>query len=216
MKHLVIFDLDGTLLNTIADLGMAVNHALAAHGYPTHPADAYPLMVGNGVRRLIERALPAECRAQQNIDLLLGEFKDYYNGHMCDATVPYAGIPELLRELRARDINLAVASNKYESATRQLVSHFFGDIDFAAVCGQVEGVLPKPDPSVVFRVLNTCPTAKADVLYCGDSGVDMETASRAGVESVGVTWGFRPVRELTSALAGHIVDEPAQIIELVK
>jgi len=216
MKRLVIFDLDGTLLNTIADLGTATNHALEKNGFPTHPIDAYPFMVGNGVRRLIERAIPSENRTDSNIDKLLTDFRAYYDEHLCDFTKPYPGIEELLEDLATSGVALAVASNKYESAVRRLIGHFFPDVKFAAVFGNVEGVPVKPDPSIVFRILGECPTAKADVLYVGDSAVDIETARRACVESVGVSWGFRPVRELTGAYADHIVNNAEELRQLVE
>lgn len=212
-KQLVIFDLDGTLLDTIEDLGHAVNAALEANGYPTHPVDAYKRMVGNGVRKLVERALPQEHRSEDAIGRILTDFKTYYNSHMCDFSHPYPGVPEMLRKLVDSGTAVAVASNKYESAVKHLMQHFFPEIDFAAVCGNVEGVPSKPDPSIVFRVLTMRPTAKSDVLYCGDSAVDMETARRAGVESVGVSWGFRPVRELTGAYADHIAENASRILE---
>lgn len=215
MKSLVIFDLDGTLLNTIADLGTATNHALAAGGFGTHPVESYPMMVGNGVRRLIERALPSENRDEATVDRLLGYFREYYDEHLADFTEPYPGIPGLLAELVTRGISPAVASNKYESAVRRLIDRFFPDIPFAAVCGNIEGVPVKPDPSIVFRVLSACPTPKAEVLYAGDSAVDIETARRACVESVGVSWGFRSVRELTGAYADHIVKTPDEILDLL-
>lgn len=215
MKQLAIFDLDGTLLNTIDDLGHACNHALAAHALPSHPIEAYPAMVGNGVRRLLERALPAEHRTDSNIDNILVDFRAYYDQHLCDFTRPYIGIENLLHELRNRGVDLAVASNKYESAVARLISHFFPNIPFAAVCGNIDGVPAKPDPSIVFRILTERPTPKDDVIYVGDSAVDMETARRAGVEAVGVTWGFRPVRELTAAFADHIISDPAELLDLL-
>ncbi|MDE6300486.1 MAG: HAD family hydrolase [Muribaculaceae bacterium] len=215
MKTLAIFDLDGTLLNTIQDLGAATNYALEMHSQPVHSIDAYERMVGNGVRKLIERALPSEYANDAYIDRLLVDFKQYYNDHMTDATRPYPGIPELLRELTDRGVAVAVASNKYESAVQHLMEHYFPQIPFAAVCGNLEGFPAKPDPSIVFRVLTEHPTPKAEVLYIGDSGVDMETARRACVDSVGVTWGFRPRRELVNSLAGTIVSEPSEILALL-
>ncbi len=214
MKQLVIFDLDGTLLNTIADLGTAANHALRVNSFPTHPLEAYTLMVGNGVRRLMERALPSESRDIDTVNCVLLDFKKYYDEHLTDLTTVYPGVTEMLTALTDAGIAVATASNKYESAVVRLIDHYFPQIPFVAKFGNIDGVMPKPDPSVVFRVLGEHPTPKAQVLYVGDSGVDMETAHRAGVESVGVTWGFRPVHELTSALADHIISSPAEIIEL--
>lgn len=214
MRKLVIFDLDGTLLNTIDDLGNAANHTMAAMGYPQHSPLSYPTMVGNGVARLLERALPDSARTPEILSKALEIFRAYYDVHLADATRPYAGIPELLDELTGRGIAVAVASNKYESAVRRIISHFFPAVEWAAVCGNVDGVPVKPDPSIVFRVLTECPTPKSDVLYVGDSGVDMETARRACVDSVGVTWGFRPAAELRSHYATWIVSEPHEILDL--
>lgn len=215
MKKLIIFDLDGTLLNTIADLGTAVNHALTREGFPDHPIGVYNMMVGNGVRKLIERAIPSESRSEENVDRLLKDFREYYDQHLCDLTTPYPGITPLLNELRSRGVNLAVASNKYDSAVKHLIGHFFPDIEFSAVCGNIEGYPPKPDPSIVFRVLNETPTAKAEVLYVGDSAVDIETAYRACVDSVAVAWGFRPRHELTSANPTHLISAPAELLNLL-
>lgn len=215
MKQLVIFDLDGTLLNTISDIGEAVNYALSVNGFPDHPLGAYHMMVGNGVRRLVERAIPSENRSEETIDKLLASFREYYDLHLCDNTVPYDGIPALLGELRQRGIALAVSSNKYESAVKRLIANFFPDIEFASVCGQIEGYPPKPDPSIVFRVLTDAPTPKSNVLYVGDSAVDVETAYRACVDSVAVSWGFRPMHELTSANPTHIITSPAELLNLL-
>jgi len=211
MKQLVIFDLDGTLLNTIADLGEACNYAMKQMGYREHPISAYPFMVGNGVRSLIRRA--AQDADESTVDELMQNFKFYYDEHNCDHTVPYKGIPELLRELRERGVAVAVATNKYQSAAEKILNHFFPDIEFAAICGQKEERPRKPDPSVVFEILNARPTLKRDVLFVGDSGVDMETARRACVESVGVTWGYRPVSELRKAGADFIESKPQSILE---
>lgn len=212
MKRLVIFDLDGTLLNTISDLGVAVNFALESNGFPGHPLGAYRMMVGNGVRRLVERALPSEHRNAATIDSLLTSFRKYYDAHLWDFTTPYDGVPELLAELADRQIAVAVASNKYESAVRRLVDHFFNATAFAAVCGQIEGYPPKPDPSIVFRLLNEFPMPKAEVIYVGDSAVDIETAYRACVDSIGVTWGFRPTHELANANPNFLISNPADIL----
>lgn len=216
MKSLVIFDLDGTLLNTIDDLGTATNFALEAEGFPTHLLDAYRMMVGNGVSRLIERALPEEHRNVETIDRVREHFRVYYDEHLADHSTPYPGIPELLRELRSMDVALAVASNKYQEAVSRLISITFPDIDWTEVEGHRPGIPSKPDPSIVFDILSLHPTPKSQVLYVGDSGVDMETARRACVESVGVTWGFRPVSELRDYHADHIIYNPADILPLVK
>ncbi len=213
MKKFVVFDLDGTLLNTIADLGNACNYALKEMGYSPHPLTAYNYMVGNGVRRLMERAEPDAT--PDTIDMLLAKFREYYDEHCTDLTRPYPGIPELLTELQDKGVAVAVTSNKYQFAVNRIISHYFGDITFAAILGEVPDRPKKPDPSIVFEALNIHPTPKREVLYVGDSAVDIETARRACVESVGVTWGFRPVSELRSAYADHIVSPPSEILKYV-
>lgn len=212
MKKLVIFDLDGTLLNTIADLGTATNYALKKGGYIEHPLSSYNYMVGNGVRALMERAAPDASPEQ--LEILLKDFKEYYDEHCTDQTVPYPGIPDLLRALTAQEIKIAVASNKYQAAVDKIINYFFPDIPFVAVRGEHKDFPKKPDPSVIFAVLSECPTPKHETMMVGDSAVDMETARRACVESVGVTWGFRPVSELRSAYADSIVSDPADILKI--
>lgn len=216
MKQLVIFDLDGTLLNTIADLGTATNHALRVCGYPEHNLASYPKMVGNGITRLIERALPEDERDTETVERVREKFKEYYDEHMNDLTEPYPDIIDMLRELGKMGVKLAVASNKYQAAVVALIRHYFPDIDWQAIEGQKEGVPTKPDPSIVFEILAKCPTRKSKVLYVGDSGVDMETARRACVDSCGVTWGFRSLKELKDHHADNIVDTPDGIIAVVR
>ena len=214
MKKLVIFDLDGTLLNTIDDLGHAANYALEKNGYPTHNISAYPFMVGNGITKLLERVLPEDDRNPQNVERLRKDFLEYYGEHMTDCTRPYPGIVELLDALRAHGINVAVASNKYQAAVTKLIHHFFPMVEWAVIAGQTDNIPVKPDPSIVFEILGEVPTPKSEVLYVGDSGVDMETARRACVESVGVTWGFRPLKELTDAYAEHIANNASDVLQL--
>ena len=215
MKELVIFDLDGTLLNTIDDLGIATNYALKKMGFPEHPLSAYPAMVGNGVKKLLCRALPSGFDNEDTVTELRTYFKEYYDEHSADHSVPYPGIPQLLESLREKGVKIAVASNKYQEAVEKLIGHFFPNLEWAAVEGQKEDVPVKPDPSIVFDILSKSPTPKAAVLYVVDSGVDMETARRACVESVGVTWGFRPMTELKEYHADHIVNTADDIFELV-
>ena len=212
MKSLVIFDLDGTLLNTISDLGQACNYALETMGFQPHPITAYNFMVGNGVRKLIERAEPDADAA--TVDTLLQHFREYYDEHCIDTTIPYPGISELLSSLKDNGIKLAVATNKYQSATRKIINHCFPEIEFESVMGQIDSRPIKPDPSIVFAILNDTPTPKKDVMLVGDSAVDMETARRACVDSVGVTWGFRSVSELRKAYADHIVSNANEIFKL--
>lgn len=184
-------------------------------GFPTHALMSYPMMVGNGITRLIERALPDEARTPEIINSARRLFVDHYNDHCCDATVPYPGIPQLLAELNKRNVNIAVASNKYDSAVHRIIARYFPDIRFAAIFGQLEGIPTKPDPSIVFEILTACPTPKSETLFIGDSAVDIETARRACVDSVGVTWGFRSENELRKAFADNIVSDPDDILSLI-
>lgn len=214
MKKLVIFDLDGTLLNTIDDLAQSTNHALQTLGYPTHEESAYHLMVGNGINKLLERALPEEERTEENILRMRKEFIPYYDRHNMDRSRPYPGIPQLLKYLQAQGILLAVASNKYQSATVRLIDAYFPTLRFAAVLGQRDGVNVKPDPAIVDDILEITGVAKENTLYVGDSGVDMLTAANAGVTACGVTWGFRPRAELEKFNPAYIVDIAAMIAEI--
>lgn len=215
MKPLIIFDLDGTLLNTIGDLAQSANYALEKHGFATHDPSSYPHFVGNGIGRLLERVLPPDHRDEQTVETLRHTFQQHYGQHLTDHTMPYEGIPELLDTLAARGYNLAVASNKYQEATSRLIARFFPHLPFEAVHGMRPGIPAKPDPSIVFNVLQTVPTPKTMVTYVGDSGVDMETARRACVRSVGVTWGFRPITELRQYLAEHIISTPADLLSVL-
>ena len=216
MKKLVIFDLDGTLLNTIEDLAQSANYALEKNEFATHSMASYPFFVGNGVRRLITRVLPEDHRDEETVDRLLKDFKEYYNEHCTQYTKPYDGMPELLMDLHEMGVRMAVASNKYQLAVDKIINHYFPDINFVAIEGQREGMNIKPDPSVVFSILAKAQVPKAETLYVGDSGVDMETARRACVDSVGVTWGFRPLKELNEYHSNCIVDRPIDILVVVE
>ena len=215
MKKLVIFDLDGTLINTIADLAQSTNHALRVLGYPTHEEDSYRFRVGNGINKLFERSLPEGEKTEENVLRVRREFIPYYNEHNTDLSRPYAGMENLLRLLVAKGIGVAVASNKYQEATTKIIGHFFPYIPFVAVFGQREGVPIKPDPAVVKEIMETAGVQPSEVLYVGDSGVDMQTGANAGVETCGVTWGFRPRSELETFAPQHIVDEADEILPLI-
>ena len=210
---ILIFDLDGTLLNTIDDLGYACNYALEQTGYPTYPIEAYPAKVGNGINNLIRRALPETERTEENIQRVRSYFVPYYNAHNCDFTRPYEGIPELLSELKAQGHQLAVASNKYQAATEKIVRHFFPEV-FDVILGEREGVERKPNPQIVHDILDRCAQG-TEVLYIGDSLVDFETAKNAGVPFVACSWGFVPREKLVEAGVATIVDSPKCISNLL-
>ncbi len=211
MKKLVIFDLDGTLLNTIADLANSTNYALKVLGYPIHEPDKYNFMVGNGINKLFERALPNGEKTEENVLRVRQEFVPYYDQHNADKSRPYPGVTELLETLQTAGMQLAVASNKYQAATEKLIAHYFPNIKFTAVFGQREGIPVKPDPIIVKEILQIAKVQEEETLYVGDSGVDMQTAINAGVTSCGVTWGFRPRTELESFHPDHIVDNAEEI-----
>jgi len=212
---LVIFDLDGTLLDTIGDLAVACNAVLALRGLPQHSYEEYCGFVGSGIMRLVERALPEPLRTPENVALVRADFVRYYTEHIDVRTKPYAGIPELLAELVRRGVQLAVASNKFQAGTEKLVRRFFPDIPFAAILGQRPDVPLKPSPAVVKEILALTGAPRDRVLYVGDSGIDMQTAAAAGVRSAGVTWGFRTREELVGAGAQHLVDRAGELLELL-
>lgn len=211
-KKLAIFDLDGTLLDTVADLANATNQALALCGYPTHPTDAYYQFVGNGINKLFARALPEAERTEENVMRIRSLFVPYYNEHNADDSRPYPGITTLLQKLQAEGVQVAVASNKYQQATAKLVDHFFPDIHFAVVYGQREEIPIKPDPTIVNEILLVTGIDCTQTIYIGDSGVDMITARNANVESIGVTWGFRSEEELRTHGANHIIHYAEEIL----
>ena len=212
---LIIFDLDGTLINTIDDLGQACNHALSACGFPTHEIADYPRLVGNGINKLIERALPEEHRNEATVLRLREHFVPYYDAHNCDLTHPYDGVAELLQTLKAAGHTLAVASNKYQAATVKLVKQYFPNINFVEILGQREGINVKPDPTIVFDILKKANVSREETLYVGDSGVDMQTAINAGVDAVGVTWGFRPRAELENFQPMGLIDKAEELLEFI-
>ena len=206
----IIFDLDGTLLNTIDDLGYACNYALEQTGYATHPIADYPRMVGNGINNLIRRALPESERTEENILRVRAYFVPYYNEHNCDYTRPYEGIPELLAALKAQGHKLAVASNKYQAATEKIVNHFFPGI-FDVILGEREGIERKPNPQIVYDILSTL-NIKHSTLYLGDSLVDKETATNANVPFVACSWGFVSRDMLIANGVGRIIDQPQELL----
>ncbi len=206
---LVIFDLDGTLIDTIADLGTAVNHALEHKGLPPHNREEYRLMVGNGVRNLVWRAMPDSIKDDKALhEALLADFMEYYCAHINIHSRPYGGMAELLGELQSRGIRLAVASNKFQAGTEALVGKFFPDVNFACVFGGRDGMPLKPDPAVVKLIMETASAAPEETVMVGDSATDTATAAAAGIRSIAVSWGFRPSEAAASAdyVAGSVAE----------
>lgn len=212
---LIIFDLDGTLLNTIDDLSASVNHALWEYGFPPRSVAECRNFVGNGVIKLLERALPDYASNADNLTRLREAFFNYYDGHLWDKTRPYAGMKGILASYQARGIKLAVASNKYQSATERLIEHFFPQIPFAAVFGQRDNVPVKPHPQIVQDILAVSGETGQNALYIGDSDVDMQTAQNAGVKTCGVTWGYKPREVLAACRPNYLIDTPQELVNLI-
>lgn len=216
MTKLAIFDLDGTLLNTVEDLGNATNYALEQCGFPTHPIEAYYQMVGRGIYNLFRAAIPSEYATEDNVQRMASYFIPYYDTHKCDCTRPYDGIPGMLKTITAAGVRLAVASNKYQDGAEKLVHHFFGEYDFVKILGQREGQPIKPDPAIVDQVLAEVPSVtKSETVYVGDSNVDMQTGANAQVRTIGVTWGFRSKEELAAYTPSAIVDTPEILSKVI-
>jgi phosphoglycolate phosphatase len=217
MKYdIVIFDLDGTLLNTIGDLAASVDYVMRSRNLPEHTDAEYRQMVGGGIKRLVERALPAELAANgEYVEECVTQFRRYYVDNIDRHTVPYDGMCDLLHRLRREGVQVAVASNKFQHGTDRLVSKFFGDVDFVAVEGNREGAPLKPDPQIVNNILHKAGVEHSKAIMVGDSGIDIRTAAAAGIASVGVAWGFRFAEELYAAGATDVVATAEELRQIV-
>lgn len=212
MVKTVIFDLDGTLLNTIEDLTAAGNWVCRKNGWPEHTAEEFKRMVGHGIPNLVERFSPPECRSPLLLMSTQAQFSEYYGAHNLDSTCPYPGIPELLTTLKAAGVRLAVYSNKADEFSQVIVRHFFAGT-FDIVRGKLPAVPAKPDPTGICRLIRELDSGKSGVVCIGDSDVDIQTAHNAGLTACGVTWGFRSREELAAAGAEHIADSPEQLAD---
>lgn len=215
MVKLAIFDLDGTLVNSIEDLADAVNRALAENGYPVHPIENYNYYVGNGTKKLIERALPVgtDISEQERIHSV---FSEYYRSGCLNKTKPYEGIVATLRDLRQAGVICTVASNKPDAFSKRIVSALFDEGDFDLVRGKTDGTKAKPEPDIVFAILEEFGVSADQAVMIGDSDVDVITAHNAGIKCIGCEWGFRGREELERAGAEFIVSEPRQILEICR
>ncbi len=210
MIKTVIFDLDGTLLNTLLDLKESTNYALRQFGYPERTLEEIRYFVGNGVRKLIERAVPENC---ENVEECLDVFKKHYEKNMYNNTVSYNYIETMLKTLKSEGIKLGVVSNKFDLAVKELCKKYYdGLVDIAI--GQGGDVLPKPSPFGVYKAMKELGTDKASTIYVGDSEVDVQTAQNANIPCIGVTWGFRGRAYLDGA--DYIIDDPCEIINIVR
>ena len=204
-----IFDLDGTLLDTLQDLATSVNYALRQHRMPEHSIDDVRRFVGNGVRRLMERAVP-EGTANPAFEAAFATFREYYMEHSLDTTRPYDGIPELIHELKQRGCRMAVVSNKMMAATQELVHHFFPEIEVAIGEHEAEGIRKKPAPDTVFAAMKQL--GQGSAVYVGDSDVDLATARNSGLPCISVLWGFRDREFLLAHGATTFVEKPCEIL----
>lgn len=212
MIRAVLFDLDGTLTDTLDDIADAMNRSLRLHGLPEWPVEAYRYLVGDGAKKLAERAV----RERQELALSVQrEYQAYYQEHTRVKTKPYDGVPEMLRVLQAQGVPLAVFSNKPDADTKNVVAHFFPEIKWAAVRGQVEGVPVKPDPAGALAVARAMGADPGEVLYLGDTSTDMHCALNAGMHPVGALWGFRTAQELQERGAEHLAAHPGEIAALL-
>lgn len=210
----IIFDLDGTVLNTIQDLSDSVNEVLKAYDHPTHTYEEYKLKIGRGFRNLLEVSFPKDSWDEKIIDEALEMFLKVYDQKYMDKTAPYDGIYQMLKELRDRQVKLAVNSNKRTDYTNNLIKENFPNIPFVDIIGERTGVPKKPDPVSALEIAGKMKLTPEEILYVGDSKTDMLTGRNANMDTVGVLWGFRDYQELKENGATFIVEEPDKIVEL--
>ena len=215
MYKTVVFDLDGTLLNTIDDLADAGNRVCAARGWPQHTVEEYKYFVGNGIPKLVERFSPPEARTPAVLADTLAAFQADYGAHLRDKTAPYPGMPALLARLKAAGVQLAVFSNKADPLARQVVAYYFDAALFDAVRGALPGVPTKPAPQGTLALMQAIGADPAATLYVGDSNVDVDTAHNAGLPCCGVLWGFRTRQELTDAGAEHLAADAEELWNVI-
>lgn len=207
MTRLIAFDLDGTLLNTLEDLAVATNYVLEKHGFPVHPIESYRNFVGNGLRMQVMRALPEGKRDEGTVAICMKEELEYYNNHLTVHTRPYPGVVETLSCFAEQGILLAVVTNKPDEAAQKIVCELLPGIPFFKVQGKREGFPLKPDPAVLNLIIQQAKVCKSEVIYVGDSSVDIQLAKNAGVMGIGALWGFRTKEELEQAGAQSIISK---------
>jgi phosphoglycolate phosphatase len=211
----VVFDLDGTLLDTLEDLADSMNRVLAAHNYPAHEVEKYKYFVGDGMRTLVWRTFPEGARTGESVEAGLAEMKEEYARRWNNKTKPYGGIPEMLDGLVSKGLKLAVLSNKADHFSRLMVEKLLPDWPFNPVFGERQGVSKKPDPAGALEIAGMLGVTPEECLYLGDTGVDMKTATAAGMYPVGVLWGFRKAEELVENGARILIAKPLTVLDLL-
>lgn len=215
MYQAVIFDLDGTLLNTIDDLANAGNFVCQQNHWPPHSIEEYKLFVGNGIPKLVERFSPADQRTPERLAKTLEQFREYYALHKEDSTAPYEGIISLLAELSQKGIILGVLTNKEDIFAKQIIARYFDASVFQLVQGALPHIPPKPDPTALLTMTHHTAFERKNILFVGDSNVDILTAKNAGIDCCGVLWGFRSKEELQQAGATYLIQTPQELTSLI-
>lgn len=215
MIKAVLFDLDGTLADSLIDLADGVNRALVQTGYPTHPVDAFKYFVGDGIPKMIERALPESYRSADKVNELKDIFLPYYSVHYSDNTYAYTGMPELVNTLKQKGFIVAVVTNKDQTMANEVVTSLYGDV-FDLIFGKRDGIPAKPDPTAALMAMEQLGVKPYECVFLGDSGMDVATAVNSGAVPVGELWGFRERDELLSNGAKYIINEPQELLTLIE
>jgi len=208
------FDMDGTLVNSMADLATATNFAMEKHGFPAKPEENYAYYAGNGIYKMIERALEPIVVSEAKLKEIRDDFFDYYETHCTVKTYAYEGVGRLVQTLKEKGIKVACITNKVEKIANDIIDHFFGGMDI--VYGQIDGMPNKPDPYFTNKALEELHIKPEECVFIGDTDVDMQTAKNSGTIGIGVLWGFRPKEELIANGAKHIAENAEEIIEIIE
>jgi len=210
----IIFDLDGTLINSLPDIVSSMNRVLLNHNLPEHSEESFRFFVGNGIENLVKSSLPDEYQTKASVQLFLDEYRNVYKEHCLDSTYPYPGIEDLLKYLGKRNIPTSVLSNKTDLFTKMMVNRIFNNHNFTAVQGAVDNIPIKPDPAAALKIAGEIGIPPEEIIFAGDSAVDIMTADRAGMVSAGVTWGIRPEEELLKAGVSFLIKHPKEFENL--
>ncbi len=210
----VLFDLDGTINNTVNDIAASGNYALSKHGFPTHPADSFKLFAGSGTYIMLQRAMPEEHKNDGSVELIIDDYLEHYSVHSMDTTAPYEGIRELIDEVKARGYKMAVVTNKPDAVAKQLLADMFPD-KFDVVIGQIDGMPVKPNPAMPLLAMDELGVKPDECVFVGDSGVDIMTGKNSGAYPIGVLWGFRGREELLECGAKELIEKPCELLDIL-